>query len=399
MSAVTAAPSSEIDPFSTAFFEDPHSAHHALREAGPVVWLAQYGVWAVARYAEVHAMLHDWQTFSSARGVGIQDLAKEKAIRLPSPILETDPPQHDRARAVLNKVLSAGAMRGLRPRFAAEADALINTLLDAGQVDAIPQLAEAYPLTVFPDAVGMPKENRHYLLPYGSMVFNSFGPANSILAEATKDAAVVFDWVLRQSQRDALAPVGFGADIHAAADRGELTAEEAPMVVRGVLTAGVDTTVNGIGAAVYCLARYPEQFQRLRAEPAMVRAAFEEAVRYESPVQTFFRTTTRPTEIGGVALPEGAKVLMFLGSANRDPRRFDNPADYDITRKVAGHVGFGSGIHECVGQALARMEGEAVLSALARLVERIEICGPVRRRYNNTLRGLESLPIRLHRAH
>ena len=145
--------------------------------------------------------------------------------------------------------------------------------------------------------------------------------------------------------------------------------------------------------SVYCLARFPEQFARLRAEPALARAAFEEAVRYETPVQTFFRTTTRPVEIGGITVGEGEKVLMFLGAANRDPRQWERPDDYDITRRAAGHVGFGSGIHQCVGQLLARLEGECVLSALARKVPSIEITGPIRRRYNNTLRALASLPV------
>ena len=163
------------------------------------------------------------------------------------------------------------------------------------------------------------------------------------------------------------------------------------------MTAGVDTTVSGIGAAVYCLARFPEQFARLRADPSLARAAFEEAVRYESPVQTFFRTTTRPVEIGGIAVGEGEKVLMFLGAANRDPRHWERPDDYDITRRTVGHVGFGSGIHQCVGQLLARLEGECVLSALARKVGSIEITGPIRRRYNNTLRALASLPVTVRR--
>ncbi len=396
MSATLDAPSSDIDPFSEAFFADPHRFHATLRDAGPAVRLSVYNIWAVAGYAEVHAMLHDWEIFSSARGVGIQDFAREKPFRLPSLVLETDPPKHDRARNVLNKVLSPGNMRGLKARFAAEADALVARLLAAGTCDAVTDIAEEYPLTVFPDAVGMPKENRRFLLPYGNMVFNSFGPQNSFFTDAVRDAGVVFDWVQRQSQRDALAPTGFGADIHAAADRGEITYEEAPMVVRSILTAGVDTTVSGLGAAIYCLARYPDQFAKLRADPTLARAAFEEAVRYETPVQTFFRTTTRDTEIGGVPIAEGEKVLMFLGAANRDPRRFDNPDAYDITRKNAGHVGFGSGVHECVGQVFARMEGEAMLTALARGVTAMEICGPVKRRYNNTLRGLASLPIRLH---
>jgi len=125
----------------------------------------------------------------------------------------------------------------------------------------------------------------------------------------------------------------------------------------------------------------------------LARAAFEEAVRYESPVQTFFRTTTREVDIGGLRIGEGEKVLMFLGSANRDPRRWERPDDFDIERRVGGHVGFGYGIHQCVGQVLARMEGECVLTSLARKVAAIEITGPIERRFNNTLRGLARLPV------
>jgi len=387
------APVSEVDPFCREFFENPFPAYEKLREAGPVVRLLRYDVWAVARYAEVHRVLNDWQTFCSSRGVGLTDFAKEKPWRPKSLLLETDPLLHDKTRRVLNRVLSASVMARLRERFAEEADALVDRLLERGSFDAIANLAEAYPLTVFPDAMGMPRENRHFLLPYGNMAFNAFGPRNEFFEAAFAEAEPVLAWLQRQMRREAFAPGGFGAAIHAAADTGELTQEEAPIVARSLLTAGVDTTVSGIGAAVYCLARFPEQFARLRADPSLARAAFEEAVRYETPVQTFFRTTTRPVEIGGVELDEGEKVLMFLGAANRDPRHWERPDDYDIGRRIVGHVGFGSGIHQCVGQLLARLEGECVLSALARKAASIEIAGPIRRRYNNTLRALASLPV------
>jgi 4-methoxybenzoate monooxygenase (O-demethylating) len=121
-------------------------------------------------------------------------------------------------------------------------------------------------------------------------------------------------------------------------------------------------------------------------------------VRFESPVQTFFRTTTRAVEIGGVPIGGGRKVLMFLGAANRDPRRWERPEEYDIARRTSGHVGFGNGVHMCVGQLLARLEGEVLLAAMARRVESIEIAGPVKRRYNNTLRGLASLPVTIQPA-
>ena len=178
------APVSEVDPFCREFFEDPFCAHEELREAGSVVRLQHYDVWAAARYAEVHRVLNDWESFCSSRGVGLTDFAKEKPWRPKSLVLETDPPLHDKTRRVLNRVLSASAMTRLRERFAQEADALIDELVERGSLDAIADLAEAYPLTVFPDAMGMPRENRHFLLPYGNMVFNSFGPRNEFFEAA-----------------------------------------------------------------------------------------------------------------------------------------------------------------------------------------------------------------------
>jgi cytochrome P450 len=212
----------DIDPFSPAFLDDPFPAHAAMRDAGPLVFLPSHRIHAAARWQEVHAMLNDWQSYCSSRGVGLADFAREPPWRPPSLVLEADPPAHTRARAVL-----------------------------------------------------------------------------------------------------------------------------------------------------------------------------EEALRLESPVQTFFRTTTRPVELDGIALGEGQKVLLFLGAANRDPRRWERPDEYDLTRRTAGHVAFGSGIHMCVGQLLSRLEGEALLAALARQVATITLAGASVRHQNNTLRALRSLPLRL----
>jgi len=389
----TSLPHFDFDPFSTEFFADPFPTHEKLREAGPLFYLDKWSVYGVARYADVHAVLNDPQTFCSSRGVGLSDFAKEKPWRPPSIILEADPPAHTRTRAVLNQVLSASAMRPLRAHFTALAEAKVDELLERGSFDAIQDLAEAYPLSVFPDAMGLRKEGRENLLPYASLVFNAFGPPNQLRKEAIERSAPHQAYVAAQCQRDNLAPGGFGACVHAQADAGAITHDEAPLLVRSLLSAGIDTTVNGIGAAVYCLARFPDQFARLRADPSLARNAFEEAVRYESPVQTFFRTTAQKVEIGGHAIGEGEKVLMFLGAANRDPRRWENPDSYEITRRTSGHVGYGSGIHMCVGQLVARLEGEVMMAALARRVASIEITGPMERLYNNTLRGLRSLPI------
>jgi cytochrome P450 len=386
-------PHLDVDPFSLEFFDDPYPTHELLRETGPVVYLDQWKVFAVARYAEVHAVLNDPLTFCSSRGVGLSDFAKEKPWRPASLILEADPPAHTRTRSVLNQVLSATVMKPLRERFATAAAAKVDELLARKSFDAVADLAEAYPMSVFPDAMGLKQEGRENLLPYAGLVFNAFGPPNQLRQDAIQRSAPHHAYVAEQCQRQNLAPEGFGGCIHARVDTGDITEAEAPLLVRSLLSAGIDTTVNGIGAAVYCLARFPDQLARLRQDPTLARNAFEEAIRFESPVQTFFRTTTREVEISGHRLGEGEKVLMFLGAANRDPRRWENADRYDVSRRTSGHVGYGSGIHMCVGQLVARLEGEVMMAALARKVASIEITGPVKRRYNNTLRGLESLPV------
>ena len=386
-------PVSGADPFSIEFFEDPHRIHDELREAGPVVWLSRYGLWAVARYKEVRDVLHDWRTFCSSRGVGMSDFAKEEPWRPPSLLLESDPPQHDRARAVLSQVLSSAAIEELRARVTTAAEAKARELLDKKTFDAISDLAQAFPLSVFPDAVGLRQDGREHLLPYAGLAFNAFGPDNELRRSALNTAGPHIAWVTEQCQRENLAPGGLGARVHAASDTAELTSQEAALLVRSLLTAGIDTTVNGIAAAIYCLARFPDEWRKLHADPTLARAAFEEAIRFESPVQTFFRTTTCPVRMGDIELGQGQKVLMFLGAANRDPRKWENPDTYDIARRTSGHLGFGSGVHMCVGLLLARLEGEAILGALARNVESIEITGTPKRAYNNTLRGLKSLPM------
>ena len=345
----------------------------------------------MARYAEVHAVLNDPLTFCSSRGVGLSDFAKEKPWRPPSIILEADPPAHTRTRAVLSQVLSPTAMKQVRDRFTALAAAKVDELLERGSFDAIADLAEAYPLSVFPDALGLKQEGRENLLPYASLVFNAFGPPNQLRQDAIERSAPHQAYVAEQCQRENLAPGGFGACIHARVDAGDITAAEAPLLVRSLLSAGLDTTVNGIGAAVYCLARYPDQLARLRSDPSLARNAFEEAVRFESPVQTFFRTTTREVEIGGHRdrrRREGADVPRRrqprsapLGKS-RQLRR--HPPHQRPCRLWLGHPY----VRRPARRAPRRRDHAGGAGAQGRV---IEITGPVKRRYNNTLRGRKRL--------
>ena len=396
--AVLSRPVSTVDPFSHGFLGDPYPHHEALREAGPAVWLERYGIWAMARHQEVRDALTDWQTYCSGAGVGLSDFRKEPPWRPPSIILEADPPLHTRTRAVLTRILSPAAINVLRTTFAGEAEALVDRLVDQREFDGIADLAEAYPLKVFPDAVGISEDGRENLLPYGNMVFNSFGPRNELFDKAMANAGPVRDWIMSKCSRAGLAPDGLGMQIFQAVDAGELTETEAGMLVRSFLSAGIDTTVYGLGNALYCFAGYPEQWTILRENPSLIRLAFEEVLRFEAPVQTFFRTTTKDIDVASQRLGEGEKVLLFLAAANRDPRRWEKPDNFDVRRRATGHMTFGTGIHGCVGQAVARLESEALFGALAKRVASFELTGEPRRRLNNTLRGLDTLPLRIHPA-
>jgi 4-methoxybenzoate monooxygenase (O-demethylating) len=393
--AASGVPTIERDPYSTEYLIDPYPFHEELREAGPVVWLEAYDVWATGRHEHVRNVLTDWRTFMSGAGVGLIDLRVD-AWRPPSLLLEADPPDHTVVRQIIERVLSPRAVKILREKFQARAETLVDQLVSAGSFDAMDELARVFPVEAFADEVGVPKEGRENLLPYGDMVFNGQGPRNELFDAAMQNAAEVQEWIMASCRRENLAPSGFGAQIYEAADAGEITGEQAGMLVRSFLSAGLDTTVSALGNAVHLFATNPEQWELLRADPSLARPAFEETIRIETPVQVFSRTATRDTEIGGTGIAKDERVMIFFGAANRDPRRWENPDRFDITRKASGHLAFGLGIHGCVGKPVARIEGEVVLGALARRVGRIELNGEPQRHLNNTVRSFESLPVTFH---
>jgi len=384
---------SDIDPFSAEFLSDPYPFYAALRAAGQIVWLERIGVWAVARHADVHAILQDWQGFCNSGGGGLANYHKEKPWRPPSLILEADPPLHTRTRAVLTRLMSPKALRELRDVFAGTADELVGRLVRQKHFEVVVDLAQAFAKSALPDCVGLPPDERDMLILYGRMVASGFGAHNHRYEQAMAQADIVVPWITSRCRREALAAGGFGAQIYAAADAGELTEEEAGLLVRSFLSAGVNTTVNSIGFTLFCLADNPDQWRKLRDDPTLARAAFEEAVRFEQADQGLYRTTTSDLDYAGVRLAQHDKVLLLVGSANRDPQRWDDPDRYDIQRKTIGHVGFGTGLHGCVAQMLARLEGEAVIGAIARQVDDLRFDGKAERHIAGGSRSMARIPL------
>lgn len=379
------------DPFSTQLLTDPLPFHRRLREAGPVVYLSRYDVYAMGRFAEVEAALLDWQSFASGQGVGLMPARPEPR----SAIIELDPPEHDASRHTLGPMLAPRMLSELADRWQVIAERLVDQLLEREYIDGVHDLAEAFPLSVFPDAIGVPMAGRDDLLKYSDHLFNIFGPANELVERGADSFPGIARGIEVVVRREALTEGGIGTKLWRAADRGDITPELAGGLVRSLLIAGIDTTVHSLGAILEAFLHAPEQWQKVRADPRRARVAFDEAVRWGSPVQTFFRTATKDVAIGEAVVPEGKKIMMFLASANRDPERWNDPDAFDLDRDPSGHVGFGMGIHRCIGQHVARLEAETVLRALAAKVRTIEPAGEPSRHLNNTLRGWGSLPVRL----
>ena len=383
----------DIDPFSTQVLSDPASIYPAMFSAGSVFKLTAYGVYGVARHHAVTEVLRDWENFSSARGVGLSDYARDPAWHPPSPLLERDPPEHTRTRKIANRVLSIASLKSIRPDWALAADALIQALVAKGEFDGVTELAEIFPQRVFADALGLREAGRQNLVPYAMASFNAMGPKNEIFESTEPVRLSHAPWVMESCQRENVAPGSWGAALFEASDRGECSEAEAGGLMRSLLTAGFDTTINGIANTLDILADRPDVWKALQADRKLVPRAFEEALRLSSPVQLFFRTTPRDVAIDGCLIPADSKVLLFFGAANRDPKRWEDPDSFDLHRQTGGHLAFGYGVHHCGGQMTARQEVELILNALLDRAASLQRTGPTVRRLNNTLHAIASLPL------
>ena len=385
----------DVDPFDESNLLNPYDFYAELRRLGDVVYIPRYSVLAVGRYAVTQKVFSDHENFLSSGGVGLNDFSLEKPWRPLSIILEVDPPEHTKTRRVLAKVLSPKVMRSLNSLFEETAESIVGDIVEKGIIEGVTELAEIYPTTVFPRAVGMKDVNPRHLVDYGAMVFNGVGPDNAIRRKAMSNAGTIVPWITSACARDRLTDDGLGAMVYAAADKGDITYEEAAMLVRSFLSAGVDTTVTGIGNALWCLSQNPDEWAKLKDDPKLCRSAFEEVLRYTSPVHTFCRTAGCNTEIADFPVEEGTKVLCVLGAANMDPNKWSDPEKFRIERRPVGHVAFGTGIHGCVGQNLARAELEALLSNMLKKIDRLEPQGEAVWRPGNSMRALNKLPLKV----
>ena len=388
----TSIPTSDLDLYSDEVLAEPYEHYRRLREAGPAVWLERHNVWVIVRYDAVRAALRDWRTFSSASGVSVNDVLN---TAMQGNTLGSDPPIHDLLRDVVASRMTSQALRPTREMINERAEMLVERLVTLQSFDAVEDLAQALPLSIVPDFIGLPQEGREHMLDWAEATFNAMGPLNDRCTHAMTKLPELFGYARQIAATGNLQPGSFGAGILEAQRDGRITESQCPQLLTAYLVPSLDTTISAVGSAIWLFGRYPEQWDQVRANPSLIPNAFEEVLRLESPIQSFSRKTTSDYSVEGISIPAGSRVVVLFASANRDERKWEHADTFDVTRNIAGHLGFGYGIHLCAGASLARLEGQAVLGALARRVERFEL-GESTRKLNNVIRSLKTLAVTVH---
>jgi cytochrome P450 len=387
--AGTAIPSSDLDPYSDAFLEDPYPRFRELRDLGPVVYLAAHDVYAFPRYAEVRAALKDYERYSNASGIGLTD-----AYNAAPGIIHTDPPEHERERVFMARPISTRGLRDVAGRIADEAGALVEETLSRGTVDGVRDFAQHIPLMIVAQLVGLPDSGRERMLEWAADGFNAIGPLNERTERALAGFAGLHAYLDDEVTPETVLPGSWASYVFEQAEEDGIPLDAAKAAIASYVVPSLDTTIQGMANAVWLFGRHSDQWDLLRGQPELVNRAINEILRLESPVQIFSRVVAGGAcDVAGVTIPDGGRVLIMFASANRDERKWDDPERFDITRDgVSEHLAFGFGPHVCIGQGLARLELRALLTAMIERIKRIDV-GSWERPLNNTLRGFLRMEI------
>jgi cytochrome P450 len=379
------------DLFSDEGITDPYPHYRALRELGPVVYLTKQAVYALPRDAEVREALMNREVFLSGRGVGFEPQVNEVVA---GNTLCSDSPLHDRLRRLLNACLMPKALARFKEEFRDRADSLVERLAAAGTFNAVKDLAVYLPTTVVTTLVGLPEYGRERMLEWASSAFNVLGPGNDRLLGAIPDMQEAVAYAANPATHADLRPGSWAHFMREACEGGVISQKELSMILLDFIGPSLDTTINATSSLVWLFGQHPQEWERLRGQAELVKSAINEVLRMESPIRAFTRYVAADHEIGGVVLPKGTRVLILYASANRDERKWKDPERFDITRRAADQLAFGTGAHVCAGQHLAKLEMTALVEALVKRVKRFSVSEPLWVR-NNLLRGLGSLQVRV----
>jgi len=385
VSAVAAIPSVDGDLYGDEALRDSRALFARIRQAGPVVWLPRNRLHAIGRFEDVRTALRDDATFSSGRGVGANPLVNRLGR---DTTLNSDGDAHDRRRRVLLRSLGAKALAAAQASIDAQAERLIDELVRRERFDAVADFGAGLPVAVVAGLVGV-RPDHVRMLEWAAATFDALGPANGRTRSKLPTALGLYAYTRRLTRRS-VTPGSWAASVFDARDRGEVSTREARSLIIDFVAPALDTTILGSAHLLLMLARHPEAWDALRADPALIPAAVVEAVRLAAPVRVFTRYVACDTTVDGVPLAQGSRVAVLYGSANRDERRFPQPDRFDLHRQHPAHLGWGNGPHTCVGIHLAKLEMQALLRAMVPRVARIE-AGTPQPLMNNTLQGIAAL--------
>jgi cytochrome P450 len=392
----------EFDPFSAEYFQDPTEVYRRLRDEAPVYFSERYGFYALSRFADVVAAHRDWRGFSSAHGVDLSTLTKDpELIRNLGMIIMMDPPEHDRFRALVSRVFTPRAVMALEPMVREVIRRFLEPLAERDTFDAVADLSAPFPVEIISRMLGVPEGERQQIREWLDLslhrepgevdptvegqaaVLESVGYFLDLIQEKRRQPADDMLTRLTQVTVDRGDGVETGLDDHEIAGFAGLLGG-----------AGAETVTKLVGNAVVLFDEHPDQWRRVAADPQCIPQAVEEILRLLPPSQYQGRFSVEDREFEGGTIRAGFPVLLLTGAATRDPRAFERPDDFDIDRPPSVSIGFGHGVHSCLGAALARMESRIAIEEIAARWERLEVDTTGLRRVNmSNVAGYANVPV------
>lgn len=382
----------EYNPFSYEIHEDPYPTYRRLREEAPAYYNEEHDFWALSRFQDIWDAFADWQTFSSAQGVALEDTLGIS----PDMIITMDPPRQTRIRGLVARALTPRRVAALEPKIRAIVTRHIDRFIGAGRADMITDLGKLLPMEVIAAFIGVPDEDHARIRTWTEDMLHREPDSSDVPEAGVKGFLALDDYFRRDLGRrraDAGTDLVSGL-VTAEVDGERLSDDEIVGFLFLLALAGGETTTKLIGNMLYNLCRFPDQKARLLADPSLMSSAVEEALRFDTSTQLMTRTLTRDIELHGRRLKAGKKVALVIASGNRDDREYESPEVFDITRRIPRLLSFGHGPHLCIGASLARLETRVTFEELHRRLPGYEIDfdGCVRV-HNTNVRGFASIPL------
>lgn len=387
-SSTIAAPALDLNLYADDVLRDSREAFAQIREAGPAVWLPRHKMFAIGRFEDVRAALRNDAIFRSGKGVAANPIANGLGR---DTTLFSDDETHNRRRRVLMQSLGGKALASSESQIDDQARLLVEELASGYLFEAAHDFSSHLPLSVVADLVGLEVETDR-LLRWAAATFDVLGPANRRGQAGGRRSLglLIYSKLLRPGS---VRPGSWAASVFEARDRGEVSAAEARSLIIDFVAPALDTTILATTHLLWLLARNPDAWSQVRADPELALRAVVENVRIASPIRGFTRTVAETTEVDGVELARGSRVVLLFGAANLDETAFPDPEEFRLDRASGVQLGWGHGPHTCVGLHLAKLEMNALVRAMIPHVAAVET-GTPERLLNNTLQGISRLPAR-----